>query len=97
MIKQGKKTIAWSKIRAELKKEFEEKGITYCEVGYDGCTRNNFLSFSHGDKRRYLTDDELRNLVVVACIPCHQWLEALPRTELRAITNRIIRRRMSYN
>lgn len=97
MIKAGKKTIAWSKIRAELKKEFEAKGITYCEVGYDGCTRNNYLSFSHGDKRRFLTNDELRNLVVVACMPCHQILEAKPRTELRAITNRIIRRRLELN
>ena len=97
MIKAGKKTIIWSKYRAELKKEFEEKGVVTCEVNHSGCWRDNALSFSHGDKRRFLTDDELRNLVVVACIPCHQWLEALPRTELRAITNRIIRRRMSYN
>lgn len=97
MIKAGKKTIAWSNIRAELKKEFEAKGVTFCEARYDGCWVNNGLSFSHGDKRRYLTNDELRNLVTLMCVPCHQIFEAKPRSEMRRITAKIIRHRMNLN
>lgn len=97
MIKAGPKTLTWNKYRAELKKEFEEKGIVTCELKLRGCQNNYMLSWSHGDKRRFLTDDELRNFVTLACQNCHSTVESWPRTQLRAITNRIISRRVLYN
>lgn len=97
MIKAGKKTIIWSKYRAELKKEFEDKGIVTCELRLNGCQNNYMLSWSHGDKRRFLTDDELRNFVTLACQNCHSMVERWPRSELRKITAETIIRRQEFN
>jgi len=45
--KAGKKTKAWDKARAKLKLEYQEKGITYCEI----CSGTFALSFHHRHKR----------------------------------------------
>lgn len=97
MIKSGRKTIVWSKYRAELKKEFEEKGVVSCELQLDGCQNNYMLSWSHGDKRRFLTDDELRHFVTLSCYNCHSTVEKWPRSELRKITQEIIDKRTNYD
>jgi len=73
-VKQKKisKVQKWNKIRKELVKEFEEKGIVSCEIGLENCTRTRFLGFAHTKKRRDVTD--LRR-VVLACQPCHEKVE----------------------
>jgi hypothetical protein len=93
MIKRGKKTKAWENDRRELKKEFERRGITTCEIRFSVCWNNNALSFAHIDKRRYLTRDELRQAVVLACISCHEVVERWPREKMRAYLEGIIENR----
>lgn len=83
------KTKQWEKIRRELKNEFQELGITSCEIRFDGCWVNNALSFAHLDKRRHLTADELR-IVVLCCIPCHSIIEAWPREKMKSFLEKII-------
>lgn len=72
MLKAGSKTKEWNRIKAELKKEFEEKGITSCEIGLESCTGDNFLGFAHTKKRRNVTD---LKRVVLACNNCHSRIE----------------------
>jgi hypothetical protein len=78
-MKKGKWTKLWEKERAKLKKEFEEKGICYCELGFDDCFRNNFLGFAHRHKRIfYRSSPELLgdfNQVILACQNCHDIIE----------------------
>lgn len=72
MIKAGKKTIAWSKARKELVREFEDRGITSCEINLQGCTSGMYLGFAHTKKRRDVTD---LKRVVLACNNCHYKVE----------------------
>lgn len=62
-----------------LRKIFEEKGITSCEVRYPGCLGNQFLQFAHKHKRVWYRDKpELLsdfNEVVLACQSCHAIIE----------------------
>lgn len=73
----SKKTLAWDRLRAKLKKEFADKGITYCEM----CGRNDYLSFAHRIKRRYITDEQELRTVALLCMDnpdgqgCHSILE----------------------
>jgi sugar phosphate isomerase/epimerase len=74
------RTKQWDKVRKNLKIEFEERGITYCEL----CGNNSFLSFAHKDRRRkYYSrtlgeeEEELGKFenVLLLCVPCHQKIE----------------------
>lgn len=76
-------TIAeWGRIRKEIKKEFEEKGIVTCEIMFpDICMYDNFLSFAHRHKRIWYDMRENKgklgkfNQVILACTPCHDRIE----------------------
>jgi hypothetical protein len=68
---------------AERKKEFEKAGITECEISaYKPtmavfakiCWHNNALGFAHGKKRKKLTKEELKK-VILGCTPCHTIIE----------------------
>jgi hypothetical protein len=72
MIKIGKKTKEWNRVRKELVKEFEEAGITQCEIRLEGCTKGLFLGFAHTKKRRDVTD---LKRVVLSCTSCHEKIE----------------------
>lgn len=90
----GKKTKAWDEAREKLKKQFATWGITKCELNYEGCWRDNSLGFAHLDKRRYLTEADLME-VVLACNECHQAVEIQPRDQMKkelleVIKNRVI-------
>lgn len=78
-IKKGKKTLAWEKDREKLKIEYEEKGITTCELRFDVCWYNNALGFCHKHKRSwYLNHPELLgsfNETILGCNPCHSIIE----------------------
>ena len=89
----GKKTIANIKANARLKREFEAKGITTCELGYLNCTGDNFLSWAHGKKRRKLQGDELTSCVILACINCHQVIERMSPEGMLAIVTSVISER----
>ena len=89
-LKGGKKTAANKRANAKLKREFEKQGITSCELGYLGCTRDEFLSWAHGKKRRKLEGDELETLVILACVNCHNRIEAMSHEGMLAIVESVI-------
>ena len=88
-MKQGRKTKQWNNTRRQLKKEFEQKGITFCEV----CGSNFGLSFAHRQKRRFITEDTELKTVALLCIPCHQSIEQLPHSEMFKQITEIIEQR----
>ena len=73
-VKQTKisKVDNWNSIRKELKQEFEDMGVTTCELKLPDCFKNNFLSFAHTVKRR---DVEDLKRVALACQNCHHKVE----------------------
>jgi len=92
MLKAGRRTKEWDRIRADLKPLFEAVGITWCEFRYTGCWRDNGLSFAHTDKRRFLKGDQLY-VVALACANCHPMLEILKREEMKERVLEVITRR----
>lgn len=89
----GKKTLANMKANARLKREFEAKGMTTCELGYPNRTRDDFLSWAHGKKRRKLQGDELTTCVILACINCHEVIERMSPEGMLAIVQSVITER----
>lgn len=91
----GTKTMAWDDARDKLKQIFAKWGITQCEISRVHCWKNNALGFAHIDKRRYLSTEDVKspNKVVLACTPCHQEVETMPREEMRKILETIIKNR----
>lgn len=83
----------WSKVRARLKKTFENLGITFCEI----CGSTFNLSFAHSKKRRFITSEAELTEVCLICIPCHQEIETLPHVEMHRKVIEIIERRVEAN
>ena len=92
-LRAGKRTNEWIAVRRRLKVQYEAAGITRCELNYDGCKRDTWLSFAHGKKRRHLQGDELETLVCLACTHCHEIIERLPEAEMCQIVKDVIQRR----
>jgi hypothetical protein len=80
--RRGKKTAQWEKVRAELKKECLQAGVTWCELRIDGCQGTQFLSFAHSKKRRNITTDEGIREACLACQSCHSKVELMPESEM---------------
>lgn len=63
----------------KLKKIYFSKGITACELKFEGCWHDNGLSFAHRHKRIwYKSQPELLedfNQTILACVQCHQRIE----------------------
>lgn len=89
----GKKTLANMKANARLKRKFEALGITRCELNYIDCTRNDFLTWAHGKKRRKLEGDELETCVILACQNCHQRIERMTPEGMLGIVQSVIAER----
>jgi hypothetical protein len=66
--KKPSKVQIWNRVRKELKVQFEEAGITRCELRLTDCTPTNYLGFAHTTKRRDVKD---LKKVVLACANCH--------------------------
>ena len=95
-IKPGKKTLNWEKARKILKQKFARTGITTCEIRHpQHCSKDNFLTFAHIDKRRYLSEGEVGSpqCVVLACQGCHAWVEGFTRLSMRSFLFNIINNR----
>jgi hypothetical protein len=91
---RGEKTDMWEKTRADLVVRFEAAGITSCELRYEGCFKNNFLSFAHSKKRRYIVSQEELEEVCLSCTHCHQKIEFRPdmyETVRRVIASRRVK------
>lgn len=89
----GKKTLEWMRVRARLKRKFAALGITACELGYIGCWKDEALGFAHGRKRRHLQGNEIEDLVILACGPCHDRIETLGPAGMLAIVQSVIAER----
>lgn len=85
--KRGK---AWDSAWRQLKPQFERAGITFCEVGYSGCTRFSFLTPCHSLKRRNCTTPELLREIIIACQSCHAKLEIMPEFRMAFCVREII-------
>lgn len=74
--KKVSKQAEWYKVmHGELIPQFQEWGITSCEIGFDSCTKMTYLGFAHTKKRRFISSDEDLRRVVLACQPCHSTVE----------------------
>lgn len=86
---RSKKVDAWSRLRAKLKIEFAEMNVTRCEI----CGTDDFLSFAHRLKRRFITTDEELRQVALLCIPCHEKLEYGDKQVMFDVISDLIQRR----
>jgi hypothetical protein len=100
-------TKTWNRVRAKIKKDFEQRQIMSCER----CGNPNFLSFAHRLKRRYITTEEELSMVALLCMTggnkpkkfedgrtltgCHEILEYGPKDEMFDTITEIIEKRTS--
>lgn len=96
-IKPSVKTNDWETAKKLLKPAFDEVGLTYCEVGLylnqfdkhrekmESINHRFFMTWAHGDKRDNLEGAEIITLVAFCCVGCHQYIEKMPRLEMRRI------------
>lgn len=67
------------KVVEKLKKIYEEKGITTCELRLSDCWEDNGLSFAHRHKRIWYKGQEHKlsefNQTILCCLQCHQKIE----------------------
>ena len=75
----GNRTKEWIEARKKLVVLYKSKRITKCEVGFEGCWKNNALGFAHRHKRSFYLDcPELLGSfeqTILACNPCHDRIE----------------------
>lgn len=69
------RTAEWDRERKKLKIIYESKEITTCELRFEGCTYNNYLSFAHRYKRNDPRCTHTFNGTILACINCHNKIE----------------------
>ncbi|MEA2113518.1 MAG: hypothetical protein U9P63_02575 [Patescibacteria group bacterium] len=78
-MKRISKIKEWEIARKKLKIEYENRGITTCELRFKGCWRNNALGFHHRHKRLwYYSKPELLgdfDQTILCCNNCHQKIE----------------------
>lgn len=92
-MKRGKKTRAWENARRRIKAHFENLGVTFCELRYDGCKLNSFLGFAHSKRRRLIVTKEELFEVCLACQNCHEILDRKPHAETERIVKQVIQNR----
>ncbi|MBS4027212.1 MAG: hypothetical protein KGZ58_01135 [Ignavibacteriales bacterium] len=90
MIRKGRKTTQWERIRRRLKIEFLAKGIVVCET----CGGDFYLTFAHRFKRRFITDETELKQVALLCLNCHDRVERLPHIEMYDRITTIIENRI---
>jgi hypothetical protein len=74
-----------------LKRLYQKKGVTTCELRFAGCLNNWALGFAHRHKRIwYKSRPELLsdyNQTILACVKCHEAIEYD-----KELTQRVFRR-----
>ena len=88
----GKKSAEWNNARERLKKLFQSKQLTSCEICDESWEHAN-LSFAHSKKRRHIEGNELFEVILCCIHPCHDKLERLPEYEMTEKVREIIQRR----
>lgn len=93
----GKKGREWQGARKQLKLFFENATIMECELKYENCTKDDFLTWAHSLKRRYIDRNSGRGdqllECILACQNCHQRIEFLPKEQMEQIVLEIIKNR----
>jgi hypothetical protein len=89
--KVGKVGKIWAQIRPELKRAFQKANITKCELKLDGCWHTAALGFAHTLKRRNIPHGSpLLGEVVLACVVCHEIVEAMGEEKMCAKLREVI-------
>lgn len=87
----------WDEVRADLKLQFQNVlKITECEAKLSDCWVNNGLTFAHAKKRRYLSKEELYD-VILCCIQCHTTIENYQHSQMQEFVETIINNRNKTN
>lgn len=96
-LKSGKKTSQWEEFKVHLKDKFKNVfKITSCEAKLPNCWNKTGLTFAHAEKRRFLTDDTMGD-VILCCINCHTIIEQYPHKEMYDFVYGIINKRSRGN
>jgi hypothetical protein len=74
-MKIGKKGKDWIEAKKKLKIIYAAFGITSCEVGLDGCWKNNHLTYAHRYKRSNPKTQHTFSQTLLCCLPCHMKIE----------------------
>ena len=78
-----------------LKKRHIEKGYPQsCELKLDGCLEAWALSWAHSRKSRFLQKDEDWMHACLACVSCHNKVEAMSHDAMFAVVSRAINNRV---
>lgn len=78
-------------------RQLAKKHINRCEVRIEGiCVDRIMLCWAHSKKTRFLTTSKDWQEAARCCLPCHQHIEALPHSKMRAIIVGAIHRRRPY-
>ena len=73
--KRNSKMKLWARAREKLKKIYWTKEITRCELGFEFCTKDNYLGFAHRYKRNDPRCKHTFNQTILACNSCHREIE----------------------
>lgn len=92
MKRLGRKGREWENARRQLKVEFENKGVTRCEM----CSSDFGLSFAHRLKRRHIQNAEELKTVALLCIRCHELVENTNPETMYLTVTAIIEKRNLY-
>ena len=75
-------------------KKLNKLGIRFCEIKIPGiCAGNRMLTWAHATKSRFLITSEDWQRAAKCCLPCHQYIEALPHKEMGRVVNQAIAKR----
>lgn len=92
-LKAGKRTKKRIAMNARLKKMAEAKGIHQCEVRLDGCLKTWALTWAHSKKSRFIVTDDEWMEAALACVHCHDKIEAMPHDQMYKIVTEAINNR----
>ncbi len=93
MNRSGPRTRKRAAMNAKLKARSVKLGIFSCELRLPGCMGNQFLSWAHSKKSRFLVTDEDWMEAVLSCQSCHARIEGSGHEPMkRAVLDAIARR-----
>ena len=83
-----------TKARAAANRDMNKAGIDYCEIRIPGvCQGRHHLGWAHPTKSRYITTAKEWRTAAKSCAACHDYIEALPHSEMKKIVLDRIQRR----
>lgn len=97
-MKAGKRTLKRQAMNKRLKKLFIEKSYPQtCELKLQGCLGTWALTWAHSKKSRFLITDDDWMEAALACVHCHNIIEAKSHEEMFNHVTTAINRRPKNN